>query len=65
MILVQAGTVMDAGQITLGCGPNTNATGAPIINKTLCACDMWVRFIIGGNDHTGQFAAKIGHWKKH
>lgn len=63
LVMGPLGTVMDAAAAYLGCAPGGGLGTAPIINKTLCQCEVYVRFIIGGNDHTGQFAAKIGSWR--
>lgn len=54
----------DFAQVTLGCTPSTVvAGGSPIINKTLCLCGMYVRFIFG-NDGVGQFAVDAGTFEK-
>lgn len=52
----------DFARVVLGCTPGIDAGGAFILNKTLCTCNGWVRFLIGVLDGSGQFVAEVGTW---
>lgn len=54
----------DNARVVLGCVPGLDAGGAYILNKTLCTCGGWVRFLVGVLDGSGQFVAEAATWQE-
>jgi len=51
----------DLASVKLSCHPSQAAVDDHIINRTLCLCGQYIRFIIGGG-YSGQFVVEAGRW---
>jgi len=53
---------LDEVHIPLRCFPGLSVDGDYILERSLCMCANYVRFLVLTLDGSGQFAFEVGHW---